>query len=175
MPANASARNEQQIPARLWRFGDCEFEELSLQLRMNGRPVELELKPLEFLQQLLLHAGEVVSKEVLLDAVWPGLNVVDGSLATAISKLRKALGDENLILTIPRVGYRLAVAVQAVEVPAPPQRTQIELEPGASVPGREHWRLTQSSALGDLRQQLAALAACFDQVRQNLCGNPQAF
>jgi eukaryotic-like serine/threonine-protein kinase len=74
----------------------------------KGRPIELELKPLEVLQQLLLRAGEVVTKESLLDSVWPGLNVVDGSLATAVSKLRKALG-EGIILTVPRVGYRLAV------------------------------------------------------------------
>jgi serine/threonine protein kinase/DNA-binding winged helix-turn-helix (wHTH) protein len=130
--------------ARSWRFAGCEFEELSLQLRINGRPVDLELKPLEVLQQLLLRAGEVVSKEDLLDAVWPGLNVVDGSLATAVSKLRKALGDDNsdIILTVPRVGYRLAVAVQTAQV-SPPRWEDIELEPAASVPGRGQWRLVR--------------------------------
>ena len=60
---------------RLWRFADCEFDDLALQLRVKGSSVGLELKPLEVLQQLLLRAGEVVSKEELLDAVWPGLTV----------------------------------------------------------------------------------------------------
>ncbi len=133
-----------ETSGRSWRFAGCEFEELSLQLRINGRLVELELKPLEVLQQLLLHAGEVVSKEALLESVWPGLNVVDGSLATAVSKLRKALGDENVVLTIPRVGYRLAVPVQMVNVSAPaPWAASATFEPGDIVSGREHWRLTR--------------------------------
>ena len=58
------------------------------------------------------HAGEVVTKGELLEAVWPGTAVVDGSLATAISKVRKLLGDDDeVIVTVPRVGYKLAVPV----------------------------------------------------------------
>jgi non-specific serine/threonine protein kinase len=132
----------------VWRFHECEFDDLALQLRVHGNPVGLELKPLEVLQQLLLRAGEVVSKEELLDSVWPGLTVVDGSLATAISKLRKALGDQNssIVITVPRVGYRLGVPVQhrAIEPPSSPDR--LSLGPGDAVPGREQWRLTTSLA-----------------------------
>jgi serine/threonine protein kinase/DNA-binding winged helix-turn-helix (wHTH) protein len=132
-----------ETSGRSWRFAGCEFEDLSLQLRINGRPVELEFKPLEVLQQLLHHAGEVVSKESLLDSVWPGLNVVDGSLATAVSKLRKVLG-EDVILTVPRVGYRLAVPVQSANSSAPAHwEASAAFEPGDPVPGREHWRLTR--------------------------------
>jgi len=133
----------QDASGRLWRFAGCEFDELSLQLRVKGRLAELELKPLEVLLQLLLHAGEVVTKEALLDAVWPGLNVVDGSLATAVSKLRKALGDaeSQIVLTISRVGYRLAVPVQTVVALAPTQWKELQLQPGDGVPGREQWRL----------------------------------
>ena len=146
MHSNVFGGEKAESSNRLWRFAACEFEELSLQLRINGCLAELELKPLEVLQQLLIHAGEVVSKEDLLDSVWPGLNVVDGSLATAVSKLRKALGDENsdIILTVPRVGYRLAVPVQSVDASAPaPWTTADALEPGDLVPGREQWRLTR--------------------------------
>ena len=144
VPDKGSAHTEQDIQARLWRFGECELEELSLQLRMNGSPVELELKPLEVLQQLLLHAGEVVSKEVLLESVWPGLNVVDSSLATAVSKLRKALGDENVILTVPRVGYRLTVPVQTTDLSALTSwKVAAALEPGEPIPGRDQWHLTR--------------------------------
>jgi serine/threonine protein kinase/DNA-binding winged helix-turn-helix (wHTH) protein len=138
------AREVAESSGRLWRFADCEFDELSLQLRVKGRLAELELKPLEVLLQLLLHPSEVVSKEDLLEAVWPGLHVVDGSLATAVSKLRKALGDENsdIVLTVPRVGYRLAVPVQSAPVSSPTSwAAAATLEPGDPVPGREHWRL----------------------------------
>jgi TolB-like protein/DNA-binding winged helix-turn-helix (wHTH) protein/Flp pilus assembly protein TadD len=103
-----------QFSDRMWRFATCEFDELKLQLRVRGEPVDLELKPVEVLLHLLRHANEVVTKEELLNAVWPGLAVVDGSLATAVSKLRKALGDDDsaIILTVPRVGYRLAAPVE---------------------------------------------------------------
>jgi eukaryotic-like serine/threonine-protein kinase len=79
------------------RFANFQFDELGRELRVKGRPVELESKPLDILLQLLLHAGEVVTKEELLESVWPDVTVVDGSLATAVSKLRKAMGDETTI------------------------------------------------------------------------------
>lgn len=128
---------------RVWRFAGCEFDELSLQLRVKGRPADLELKPLEVLLQLLMRAGEVVTKEALLEAVWPGLNVVDGSLATAISKLRKALSDSDsqVVLTIPRVGYRLAVPVETGTTPIASEWKELQLQPNDVVPGREQWRL----------------------------------
>lgn len=95
----------------LWRFAGCEFDDLRFQLLVNGHPVELERKPLELLRYLLSRSGEVVRKEELLEAVWPGLTVVDASLATAVSKLRKALGEQDVIQTVSRVGYLIAIPV----------------------------------------------------------------
>ena len=130
------------LPARLWRFGDCELDELRRELRVRGTPVELESKPLEVLIELLQHAGEVVTKEELLESVWPGTTVVDGSLATAVSKLRKAMGDEEqlTILTVARVGYRLAVPVQSKPL-AGGVLGELGFKVGDAVPGREQWRL----------------------------------
>ncbi len=129
---------------RLWRFADYEFDELARELRVKGRPIELESKPLDVLLQLLLHAGEVVTKEELLESVWPDVSVVDGSLATAVSKLRKAMGDEDYpaIVTVPRVGYRLAVPVYCKSVAAS-AGMELGFKSGDSVPGREQWRLTR--------------------------------
>jgi DNA-binding winged helix-turn-helix (wHTH) protein/TolB-like protein len=98
--------------SRVWQFGECEFDELRYELRVRSQVVEIEGKPLEVLHQLLLRAGDVVSKDELLDAVWPGVSVVDASLATAVSKLRKALEDDTIIKTIPKVGYRFCGAVR---------------------------------------------------------------
>jgi serine/threonine protein kinase/tetratricopeptide (TPR) repeat protein len=96
------------------------------------------------LHQLLLHAGEVVTKEELLDSVWPGLMVVDSSLATAVSKLRKALGDDTIVVTLPRVGYRLAAAVTVqARAASPPAWHELPLRPGEPVPGRDQWRLAR--------------------------------
>jgi TolB-like protein/DNA-binding winged helix-turn-helix (wHTH) protein len=122
MNSKAQAGREENVQARCWVFGDCEFDELRRELRVKGEVIELEPKPLEVLLQLLLHAGQVVTKEDLLESVWPGLMVVDGSLATAVSKLRKGLGDDesSVLLTVPRVGYRLGVPVQVKPSAGPP-------------------------------------------------------
>ena len=112
---NQSEREDLHGPGRVWRFAECEFDESTRQLRVRGQLVELESKPLDVLQQLLIHAGEVVTKNELLESVWPGVTVVEGSLATAVSKLRKALGDDDqtVVLTIARIGYRLGAPVQS--------------------------------------------------------------
>lgn len=60
---------------------------------------------------LAARAGEVVSRDTLLEAVWHGKVVTEESLTRAISELRKALGDKantpSYIQTIPKKGYRL--------------------------------------------------------------------
>src|SRR5215831_13102041 len=144
MILNGSQVDTTESSGRLWRFADCEFDDLALQLRVKSNPVAVELKPLEILQQLLLRAGEVVSKESLLDSVWPGLTVVDGSLATAISKLRRALGDDksSIVITVPRVGYRLGVPVQSTPLESFGSINKWNLAAGDFVSGREQWQLT---------------------------------
>jgi serine/threonine protein kinase/DNA-binding winged helix-turn-helix (wHTH) protein len=133
-----------ETSGRLWRFADYEFDELGRELRVKGRPIDLETKPLDLLLQLLLHAGEVVTKEELLESVWPDVMVVDGSLATAVSKLRKAMGDEDhpVIVTVPRVGYRLAMPVYCKTVAAA-AGPELGFKAGEVVPGREQWRLSR--------------------------------
>jgi len=133
-----------ETSGRLWRFADYELDELGRELRVKGKPIELESKPLDILLQLLLHAGEVVTKEELLESVWPDVMVVDGSLATAVSKLRKAMGDEDhpAIVTVPRVGYRLAVPVYCKTVAAA-AGPELGFKAGDVVPGREQWRLSR--------------------------------
>ena len=110
----------------LWQFADCEFDDLRYVLKVRGQAVELERKPLELLRYLLSRPGEVVRKEELLEAVWPGVLVVDASLATAVSKLRKVLGEQEIIQTVPRVGYRIAVPVTRVVRPDSPSETADE-------------------------------------------------
>ena len=129
---------------RLWKFAGAEFDEASWTLRVDGRAVTLEGKPLEVLHELLLRAGEVVTKDEIFDAVWPGVTVVEGSLTTAISKLRKALGEthEQIVETVPRVGYKLAatVAIESVESPLAPR---FAFADGDAVPGHETFGLLE--------------------------------
>ncbi|MDT0496040.1 winged helix-turn-helix domain-containing protein [Algiphilus sp. W345] len=125
-----------------WRFGEVQFDEAQLELRVSGLPVDLEQKPLQVLSLLLRHAGEVVTKDELFDTVWQGRVTVDHVLATAVGKVRKALGEDGAkaIITVPRVGYRLLASVERVAV-GRGHASQMDLNPGAAVPGREHFRL----------------------------------
>jgi non-specific serine/threonine protein kinase len=75
-----------------YRFGAAVFDESRFGLEVNGAAVELELKPLQVLGQLLAHAGEVVSREELLDEIWAGRVTVEHVLTNAVAELRKALG-----------------------------------------------------------------------------------
>jgi DNA-binding winged helix-turn-helix (wHTH) protein/serine/threonine protein kinase len=144
MSVNDSGVSARDNSARLWQFANCELDELRRELRVSNSTVELESKPLDVLIQLLHHAGEVVTKEELLEWVWPGTLVVDGSLATAVSKLRKALGDEDqlIVLTVSRIGYRLAVPVQSKAIASGVWGDSV-LKVGGLVPGRDHWRLAR--------------------------------
>ena len=80
---------------RRWAFGACVFDEANWALIVDGTRVPVETKPLELLRELLVHAGNVVSKDELLDRIWPDVTVVEASLPTAVRKLRMALGDDR--------------------------------------------------------------------------------
>ncbi len=105
-----------QIDATLfrYRFGSAEFDESRFELMVGGLAVEIEQKPLQVLAVLLRHRGQVVSRELLYEAVWAGRVTVEQVLTNAIAKLRKALEDREggLIVTVPRSGYRLAGPVE---------------------------------------------------------------
>lgn len=98
---------------RRWRFGDVEFDERSLSLLRAGRAVEVERKPLLVLQHLLHHAGEVVNKDALIRAAWPGRIISDAALTKCVARLRDAIGDEaqSLVKTHYGFGYRMVAPV----------------------------------------------------------------
>jgi DNA-binding winged helix-turn-helix (wHTH) protein/Flp pilus assembly protein TadD len=91
--------------------------------------IELTPKLLDLLLHLLDNSGALVTKEQLLDALWPGANVTDNALAQAVSELRQALGDDagapQFIKTVARRGYRFIAPVGRIaSTPAPLAQTQ---------------------------------------------------
>jgi DNA-binding winged helix-turn-helix (wHTH) protein/Tfp pilus assembly protein PilF len=109
--------------AMQYRFGPFLADRGAYQLRQGDRPVDVTPKLLDLLFHLLERPATLVTKEELLDAVWPAANVTDNALAQAISELRDALGDSaaapTYIRTIARRGYRF---VAPVEVLTPPRQ-----------------------------------------------------
>jgi len=84
----------------------------------NGKRLSIEPKAMEVLVYLAQHPGEVLPKERIIQAVWPDTFIEDCALTTAISKLRKALGDDaknpSFIETLPKRGFRLILPVVEV-------------------------------------------------------------
>lgn len=81
------------------------------QARIGELVTDLSDREFRVLQHLLVHAGEVISRERLLADVWgygfdPGSNVVD----VCVRRLRRKLGPESPIETVRHAGYRLATA-----------------------------------------------------------------
>lgn len=97
------------------RVGDWSVDTGLNELSRGDEIVRLEPKVMEVLTFLAAHPGDVVSRDALLDAVWPSVIVGDDALTQAVIKLRKALGDESrqpiYIQTIPKRGYRLVAQV----------------------------------------------------------------
>lgn len=76
---------------------------------LNGnRSCRVEPKVMDLLFTLAERPGEVLSREELMRAVWPGITVGEDALAQCVFKLRKVLGEDGRrIETIPKRGYRL--------------------------------------------------------------------
>ncbi|HEY7641551.1 MAG TPA: winged helix-turn-helix domain-containing protein [Steroidobacteraceae bacterium] len=88
----------------------------------DGAAVPLMPKATETLVYLVAHAGQTVSKEDLLRAVWPNVVVEENNLTQNISALRRAfgekLGEHRFIVTIPGQGYRFVAPVSKESAPA---------------------------------------------------------
>ncbi len=95
----------------LYTFGRFELDGRARQLRRNGERIPLSDRYLGVLLHLAAHAGEVVSKDDLVQAGWGETAVGDNSLEQAISALRRAMGPDVEVETVPRQGYRLAATV----------------------------------------------------------------
>ena len=101
--------------------------------RDRGDAVALTPKAFDTLLMLVEHHGRVVTKEELLDSVWPGVFIEEATLTQNVYTLRKALGegsdDSLFIQTVPRRGYRFAAPVvsaattQAVALPTAGDRS----------------------------------------------------
>ncbi|HEV8500466.1 MAG TPA: winged helix-turn-helix domain-containing protein [Casimicrobiaceae bacterium] len=102
-------------PRTTLRIGGWSVEPGLNQISSAAGTVRLEPKAMSVLVQLAERAGEVVSREALLAAAWPGVVVGDDSLTQVVIKLRKALGDvaqkPAYIQTISKRGYRLVAPV----------------------------------------------------------------
>lgn len=106
------------------RFAGYELDEANASLLNRGARVPLAPKAFDVLCAMARHAGRLVSKNTLLDAVWGHQHVSESVLKTVVSELREALGEDprqpRIIETVSRRGYRFIALLAPVTAAAPP-------------------------------------------------------
>ena len=155
--------------------------------KVSGEVVHLTPKVFETLLVLVQKHGQVLTKEELMDILWPDACVEEGNLSRNIATLRKALGEghgeHRYIETMPRRGYRFVAKVQLVtaqllEPAAPPAHRSLPGDVPAAVltqattgpepAGQQPELLTQDQAesLPASREEIALLAILADVTTQ---------
>ena len=94
----------------VFRFARVELDEEAYELRCDGVPQRVEPKVLDLLLYMVRHRDRLVTKNELLDHVWPGTVVAESALTRAMSLARAAVGDtgrgQAIIETVSGKGYR---------------------------------------------------------------------
>jgi non-specific serine/threonine protein kinase len=107
------------LVASVYRFGSFELQPTERRLLADGRPAALGPRAFDVLVTLIERAGNLVTKDQLLQRVWPNLVVEENNLQVQVSALRKILG-QDAIATVPGRGYRFSLEVLADERPSAP-------------------------------------------------------
>ncbi len=109
-------------PASQWRFGAFRLDPDNACLWQDEQMIALRPTAFAVLAYLVQHAGQLVTKETLLNHVWPETAVGDAALKVCIAHLRKTFGETaqnaQFIATVHRHGYRFIAPVTVVEPPA---------------------------------------------------------
>src|SRR6266576_2422030 len=126
-------------PPERYRFGPFELQPDNRRLLKDGAPISLRPRAFDLLAALVDRAGYLVTKDELLDRVWPKMVVEEAALHVQVSALRTVLG-ADAITTVSGRGYQFTLAVtkrddEVDRVSAPKHNLPYEL---TSFIGREH-------------------------------------
>jgi len=109
----------------LYRFANFTLNPRGGTIHRAENEIELRSKSFEVLCYIVEHHGRLVTREELMQAIWPDVAVNDESLTRCVADIRKALCDEQqqLIRTVPRRGYIFAaqVTTPVLEFPQTPK------------------------------------------------------
>src|SRR5829696_358682 len=104
------------------RFGQFAVDLVGRRFSCAGQPVKLSSRALDILCELAVAAGEVVSKDRLMEKIWPGRIVEENAIQVHVSALRKALENgsdgQSYVVTVPGRGYRLVGIDSSAELSA---------------------------------------------------------
>ncbi len=99
----------------------------------DGEPLPVGHRGVALLAALFGRPGEVLTKTELMDAAWGGVAIEESNLSVQVAALRKALGPSpgggEWIVTVPRVGYRLALPASSASTPPAGEKPSIAVLP----------------------------------------------
>lgn len=152
MPPSAPAPPDTPL-----RFGHFELHPAERVLRVQGVAVAVGSRAFDVLLALAQRHERLVTKQELLDLVWPGLVVEEHNVATQVSTLRKLLGT-GAITTLPGYGYRLTALRDAAPSGAPAVSTPQAAPalPRHNLPAPRTRFIGREAALADLARLLPA-------------------
>lgn len=103
---------------RVYEFGPFRLDPAEHVLLRDGEAVPLRPKEFDVLLALVGNHRHVLTKEELLETVWPNQFIEEGNLNRQISTLRRVLGDTSdepqYVQTVPKVGYRFVASVREI-------------------------------------------------------------
>jgi two-component system, OmpR family, response regulator len=104
-------RRETGSVQTLLRVGDLEMDLIGREVRRQGREIDLQPREFQLLEFLMRHAGQSVTRTMLLEKVWeyhfdPQTNVIDVHISRLRSKIDKGF-DRPMLQTVRGAGYRL--------------------------------------------------------------------
>lgn len=139
------------IQPQLYRFDVYEADLRAGELRKHGQRLKLSGQPFQVLAILLQHAGEVVTREDLHQALWPSDTYVDfdHGLNTAINRVRVALSDSGtnprFVETLARRGYRFIAPVLSGGADACPEPSRRAANAASGVDGARQAPVSQNA------------------------------
>lgn len=143
-------------------------------LERDGEVVHVKPKTMEVLVALADRAGEVVTREQLLENIWQNAYVTDDVITQAIGELRKTLGDDfrqpAFVETIPRRGYRLLQPVRVLRSEPSPE-PDVEVAVGDALPRAGQWLSRRAAVASIAAVALVAVGGFAVYVGSGLLGD----
>lgn len=112
---------EQKMLPKSIKIGECELDVASGIILDGNRSTKLGPKSVDILIYFAEHPGQLVSRDQLMDAVWPGVVITESQISKRILEIRNALGDNDeprqCIETLTGRGFRLICTTEIVDSP----------------------------------------------------------
>jgi DNA-binding winged helix-turn-helix (wHTH) protein len=108
-------------PRPIYEFGPYRLDVGEYRLLRNGQEIKLRPKVMNFLVVLLKRPGQLLTKEELLEEVWPNVEVEESNLPICVKELREVLGS-HYIETVATRGYRFTAEVKVLNKLLPQAR-----------------------------------------------------